>query len=159
MDISKERFYTVKGEAEDRYKGIGKVYCPYFKEEIAFNAKGLEHIKFKEKDKARLVIDQYIRLRLLKLAPQIISKSHTLQEFFETKRFEKQKINSRWENRLIQVVYYGFVAIINGARIKVIVKEVEGGSKFFWSIIPFWKNDKKNSQNKKILHAGDMEYD
>ena len=101
-------------------------------------------------------IDQYIRLRLLKLAPQIISKSHTLQEFFETKRFEKQKINSRWENRLIQVVYYGFVAIINGARIKVIVKEVEGGSKFFWSIIPFWKNDKKNSQNKKILHAGDM---
>src|SRR3989344_4224622 len=105
MDISKERFYTVKGEAEDRYKGIGKVYCPYFKEEIAFNAKGLEHIKFKEKDKARLVIDQYIRLRLLKLAPQIISKSHTLQEFFETKRFEKQKINSRWENRLIQVEF------------------------------------------------------
>jgi hypothetical protein len=121
-------------------------------------------LKFKGKNRARLVIDQYVRLKLLKLAPHIIEKSHTLQEFYETQKFEQQKINSRWENRLIKVTYYGFVAIVNQARIKIIIKQTEGGNKFFWSLIPFWKNNRKNSgnnnlPNKKILHAGDMEGD
>ena len=29
------------------YRSIGEIYCPYFKEKIIFNAKGLEHLKFK----------------------------------------------------------------------------------------------------------------
>lgn len=164
MEVPSNKFKIVKEEAEKFYKQIGEIYCPYFKEKIAFNAKGLEHLKFKGKNRARLVIDQYIRLKLLKLAPYIIEKSHTLQEFYETKKFEQQKINSRWENRLIKVTYCGFVAIVNQARIKIIIKQTEGGNKFFWSLIPFWKNNQKNSgnnnlPNKKILHAGDMEGD
>lgn len=164
MEVSVDKFKRTKEEAEESYKKIGEIRCPYFKEKIAFNTKGLEHLKFKDKNKARLMIDQYIRLKLLRLAPYVIENSHTLQEFFETKRLEKQKINSRWENRLIEVKYYGFVAIINGARIKIIVKQITGGNKFFWSLIPFWKNNQKNSgnnnlPNKKILHAGDMESD
>ena len=163
MEVSLDKFKRVKEEAEKFYKQIGEIHCPYFKENVAFNTKGLEHLKFKEKNKARLVVDQYIRLKLLKLAPQIIEKSHTLQDFYETKKFEQQKMNSRWENRLIEVKYYGFVAIINGARIKIIVKQITGGNKFFWSLIPFWKNNQKNSGNnllnKKILHAGNMEDD
>lgn len=160
----KERFDKVKKEAEEFYKQIGEIYCPYLRGKVTFNTKGLEHLKFKGKNRARLVADQYIRLKLLKLAPQIIEKSHTLQDFYETKKFEQQKMNSRWENRLTKVTYYGFVAIINQARIKIIIKETEGGNKFFWSLIPFWKNNQKNSgnnnlPNKKILHAGDMEGD
>ena len=104
-------------------------------------------------------MDQYVRLKLLKLAPEIIKRSHTLQEIFYTQKFEKQTINSRWENRLMNVTFYGFVAIINGARIKIIIKEIAGGNKFFWSIIPFWKNKQKNSgentTNKKILHTAE----
>lgn len=163
MEIPLDKFKKIKEEAEEFYKKIGEIRCPYFKEKIAFNAKGLEHLKFKDKNKARLVADQFIRLKLLKLAPYVIENSHTLQEFFETKKLEKQKINSRWESRLIEVKYYGFVAIINGARIKIIVKQITGGNKFFWSLIPFWKNNQKNSgsslPNKKILHAGDLEND
>lgn len=163
MEIDETKFLRVKQESEAYYKTIGQIRCPYFGETVSFNSKGLEHLKFKNKNKARVKKDQYIRLKLLKLAPHILEKSHTLQELFETKKFEKQKINSRWETRLIDVSYYGFVAIINGSRIKIIVKEIEGGSKFFWSLIPFWKINQKNSgakmENKKILHAGDMEGD
>jgi len=159
MDIPQERFDDVKSEAEEFYRSIGVVYCPYLKDTVAFNTKGLEHIKFKERGKARVRTDQYIRFKLLKLAPKIISNSHTLQEYFETKKFEKINTNSRWEYRVVEVIYYGFVAIINQARIKIIIKQIVGGNKFFWSLIPFWKNDKKNSGNKKILHAGDLESD
>lgn len=163
MEVYIEKLNKIKEESEKLYKEIASVYCPYFKSEVVFNAKGLEHLKFKDKNKARSAKEQYIRLRLLKLAPEIIKKSHTLQEVFETKRFEQQKINSRWEHRLVNVTYYGFVAIVNKARIKIIVKEIEGGNKFFWSLIPFWRNNQKNSGNtllnKKIFHAGDLESD
>jgi hypothetical protein len=158
MVISDVDFEDVKNKAEAYYKTIGEIDCPYLKDKVLFNAKGLDHIKFKEWDKARSVQDQYVRLRLLKIAPQVISQSHTLQEYFETSRFERQKINSRWEKRLITVRYYGFVAIINSHRIKVIVKEIEGGGKFFWSLIPFWKTRKGiDHKNQKILHEGDLE--
>lgn len=159
MVIDQERFNKVRQEAEALYKSIGDIYCPYLKDKIAFNAKGLDHIKFKEWDKARSMVDQYIRLRLVKLAPEIIKQSHTLQEFYETNRLERQKINSRWESRSIKVRYYGFVAIVNKARVKIIIKEVEGGKKFFWSIIPFWKpkKDEEGNRIKKILHEGDLE--
>jgi len=159
MNIKQENFDVVKIEAEEFYKNIGEIYCPYLKDKISFNTKGLEHIKFKERGKARVILDQYIRLKLLKLAPKIISASNTLQEYFETKKFEKVNINSRWENRMVEITYYGFIAIINQSRIKIIIKQISGGNKFFWSLIPFWKNDKKNSGNKKILHAGDLEID
>ena len=165
-EINLEKLEKVKQEAEEFYATIGDVFCPYLKGEVSFNAKGLEHLKFKERGKARVVMDQYVRLKLLPLAPRIIRQSNTLQELFETKRLEQQKINSRWERRLVSVTYYGFVAIINGARIKIIVKDVKGGNKFFWSLIPFWKYNKKGEggrnipyRNKKILHAGDLETD
>ncbi|MDR3583527.1 MAG: hypothetical protein P4L62_04170 [Candidatus Pacebacteria bacterium] len=163
MEIDQIKFLKVKEEAENYYKTIGQIHCPYLGGKISFNTKGLEHLKFKNKNKARIKSDQYIRLKLLKLAPHILEKSNTLQEFYETRKFEQQKINSRWEYKMVEVSYYGFVAIINGARIKIIVKEIEGGNKFFWSLIPFWKNNQKNSgnkfNNKKILHAGNMEDD
>jgi hypothetical protein len=39
-------------------------------------------------------------------------------------------------------------------RLKIIVRQIEGGSRHFWSIIPYWKS------NKEIkLHSGNMETD
>ena len=159
MEISLEKFEQVKTEAEAFYKLIGEVLCPYFKENVSFNTKGLEHLKFSEKNKARVVADQYTRLRLLPLASKVLKMSHTLQDFYETRKFEKQNINSQWQHRMVKVCYYGFVAIINNVRVKIIVKQIEGGNKYFWSLIPFWKLRPGDFGNKKILHAGDMEND
>ena len=59
------------------------------------------------------------------------------------------------------VTYYGFVAIINTIKIKVIVKKIENGQPFFWSIIPFWKTKKDPIclETKKVFHEGDLEND
>ena len=62
---------------------------------------------------------------------------------------------------MVNITYYGFVAIVADMRIKVVLKQIDDGKIFFWSIIPFWKNEQKNTPNinKKILHVGDLEID
>jgi len=157
-DIDLEKFDKAKKEAENLYKSIGEVYCPYFKEKISFNAKGLEHIKFINRGQSRSHQDQYIRFRLILLAPQIIQNSHTLQGISKRNSFEFMNANSRWKTIMKSATYYEFVAVINGYRVRVILKEVEGGDgKYFWSIIPFWKMDKITG--KRIMCSGKPELD
>jgi hypothetical protein len=87
-----------------------------------------------------------------------------MQEYIEQKVFERVHRNSRWEKLLVDVKFYGFVAIINISsgnpiRLKIVVKEVVGGSPIFWSIIPFWKCQKNPllGEIKKVFHEGDLE--
>jgi len=153
----KEDFLKVKNEAEKFYKIINDIYCPYFKEKIAFNTKGLKHLKFKSNRQARPGKDQYSRLKLIHLAPEVLKQSHTLQGIWQIRRFEAQKMNSRWEQVMKDVIYYEFIAVIDTIVIKVIIKQVFGGEKHFWSVIPFWGIDKATS--KRILHSGNLEND
>ncbi len=147
----------MRTKTESLYKNVGEVYCPYFKEKIRFNAKGLDHIKFKGWRKSRRIEDQYFRFKFLRLAPKVLQLSHTIQGLSSKQIFERQHINSRWETRLVFVYYYEFVAILDDIRIRVIVKQIQGGEKFFWSIIPFWKMDE--TTKLKLMHSGFPESD
>ncbi len=159
IEIPDEIFNRVRKSAEEEYNKIGRIRCPYFNDYVHFNSIGFEHLLFKDWNKTRTRVERYTRLRLLKLAPNIISKSHTLQDYDERKTFERQKTNSRWEKKVKLVRYYGFVAIINEARIKIIVKEIEGGAKFFYSLYPNWKVMNDNGQKRKQLYSGNLEND
>lgn len=160
MQIDRRQFELIRKSAEEEYGKIGVVHCPYLRDVVHFNRVGFEHLLFKEWNKTRSEIEQYIRLKLLRLAPSIIGKSHTLQEFDERKVAVRQKINSRWETRLKIVRYYVFVAIIKDVRIKVIVKEINGGVKTFHSLYPSWKVVvKNNGERTKKFFSGDPEID
>src|ERR1035437_1114311 len=124
---------------KDFYKSIGKFYCPYFKEYIAFNAEGLVHLKFKSRRKARLDKDRNTRLKIFPTTIKIIGQSHTIQGITKKNRFEKRVVNSRVEAALLPVTYYEFLAIIEGVRAKVILKQIENGEKSFLSVIPVYK--------------------
>lgn len=145
-------FDKVRVEAESFYGTIGKVRCPYFDGDIAFNAKGLRHLKFRSDRQARPHKDQYSRLKLIRHAPEVLKLSRTMQGVWQVKRFEEQKSNSKWSKVLKDVMYYEFIAIFDSVRVKVIVKEVAGGEKHFLSIIPYWKIDK--ATGRRILHGG-----
>ncbi len=152
-------FEKVRLVAEKYYSSIGSVKCPYFNnEEISFNAKGIEHVKFKSKRRVRERNDAFLRLKNLKLAPEILKISKTLQEKQVRNIFVEVKTNKRNENIMKECSYYGFIAIINDGgfekRLKIIVKQVEGGQKHFWSIIPYWKSNKELK-----IHSGNMEED
>lgn len=152
-----QNFEKVHAEAEGFYATIGEVRCPYFGEKIAFNVAGFKHLKFKSDKVARSRREQYARLKLLKLAPQILSLSRTVQGIWETKHFERIRVHSRTDTILKPVSYFEFIAILENIRAKVVVKQIDGGEKFFWSIIPYWKIDSVNS--RRILHSGEPEHD
>lgn len=156
--FNEQDFDAVRTAAEGTYAAIGTVACPYFGgEPIAFNAKGIRHLKFKTDEKARPREDQYARLKLLPLAPQVVKLSRTVQGIWQTKQFEVQKTHSRWERTLKDVTFYEFLAVLEHVRVKVIVKHVAGGEKHFWSIIPSWKIDP--ATNRRILHGSDLSQD
>lgn len=157
FNFNQEEFEKVKIEAEKIYETFGLVYCPYFAEKISFNAKGLRHLKFKSDQQARPQKDQYPRLKLLHFAPKILSKSHTLQGIWRTKQFEPNKTNSQWKYIMREVIFYEFIAVLENVRIKVIIKEVQGGDRYFWSIIPFWTIDKAGS--RRLLFGGNPDVD
>ncbi len=160
MEISDDKFEKIKKEAENFYGAIVKVKCPYLTGDVHFNTEGFQHLLFKDWNTTRTRFEQYTRLRLIKLAPEIIKISHTLQEYDERQLFVRQKINSRWEKRLKTVRYYVFVAIIDFVRLKIVIKEIEGGVKFFYSLYPSWRVEKdSNGNNKKIFFSGNLEID
>ncbi len=140
MEISEEKFNQRKIEAESFYKSIGPIKCPYFNGDcVYFNSQGFEHLVFKEWNKTRSQQEQYTRFRLLPLAVSVIKKSGTLQEFDERKLFVRRKSKDGW-NKIMKIVkYYIFVAIVGELRLKVIIKEIEGGQKNFHSVYPSWQ--------------------
>lgn len=140
---------------ENRYKNIGSIYCPYLKKIVFFNSKGLEHIKFKSRGKARNKEDQHIRFKYLLLAPKVISLSHTLQGYRERNEMESIK-RKKWTHEMKFVEYFEFIAIIDQIRLRIIVKQIAGGKPHFWSIIPFWKTDERGS---RIFYAGNPKED
>ena len=157
IEFTAEEFKQVKEKGEDLYKSFDQVYCTYFKEEVSFGAQGLEHLKFKRREKARPDKDQYMRFKLLYLAPEILKSSHTLQGILETKKFERVRVHSRTDTILKLVIYYEFIAVMKRNRVRVIVKQIDGGQKFFWSIVPFWGMNIKTMA--RILHDGIPEED
>ncbi|HRY59982.1 MAG TPA: hypothetical protein P5096_01230 [Patescibacteria group bacterium] len=156
--FDEKKFKTVRENAEEMYKNIGKIKCPYLDDFVHFNNEGFEHLLFKSWNRGRSEVEQYNRLRLLHLVPEIITKSHTLQEYDERNMLVRQKVNSRWEKRAKLVRYYVFVAIIKEVRIKVVVKEIEGGVKFFYSMYPSWiEFVDANGNKKRKLSSTDFE--
>lgn len=162
MEFSIDKFNEVKHNAEDLYNNIGSVYCPYFGEEVYFNTKGFDHLIFKEWNKTRIVSDQFSRLRHLSLAPEVIKNSKTLQGIWVTNKFERiKKKDGKWEQRLKLTTYYEFIAVLEShgskVRVKIIVKQIAGGEKFFLSIIPFWGTDKNTGE--RVIYSGNLEND
>jgi hypothetical protein len=158
IKYTKEQFDELKLKGEEFYKSVGEVYCPYLKEKVSFNDKGLEHIKFKQHmGKMRNEHDQYMRFKLLHIVPEILRLSGTVQGIEETKKIERIRMNSRTDLVLKPVTYYEFIAVVKRNRVKIIVKQIDNGQKFFWSIIPFWGMDQETMT--RILYEGLPEED
>jgi hypothetical protein len=154
-NISEEEFQTIRTKAEAVYAAFGAVRCPFLDVHIQFNAKGLDHIKFKQWNKARSRNDQIMRLKLLHLAPLVLKKSHTVQGVETGNKFERVKIHSRWEMKMTHVIYFEFITVLEKCRVRIIVKQINDSQPYFWSIIPYWKQ----SEFGKKLFSGLPESD
>lgn len=137
-----KKYNQIKQQAYRKYKKIGQVYCPYLKDKISFNSQGFWHMIYTARNKKRPRSVQSLRFRLLLCAVNLLKITTTLQEI---EKIRKERI-----------IYYGFIAIISGWKIKVIVKKAGRGKPIFWSVIPNWITSRKRDG---LLHKGDMKHD
>jgi hypothetical protein len=156
LNFNDQEFSAVLHKAQELYRVLGEIRCPYFQTNIQFSARGFEHLRRKTWNRGRDRHDQFMRLKHLALAPEILRLSRTVQGFQVTHEWERQHKHGSWVKLLVTVTYYEFVAVLETRRFKVIVKELPDGQRIFWSLIPFWR---QNEQGRRLLHDGQPEVD
>ncbi len=156
LQFTNEEFARIRQQAGEFYAGLGQIRCPYFQDNIHFNTEGFRHLLFKHWNRGRDHRDQFMRLKHLSRAPQILQLSRTLQGVQQANEWERRHKHGRWERLLVAVTYFEFVAVLDQRRFKVIVKQLPDGKRIFWSLIPFWR---QSEQGRRVLHDGNPAVD
>lgn len=158
QDIS--NYEKIREEAHNFYQKIGAVRCPALNEELVhFTAEGFNHLIFKGRRRERSKNDQITKFKLLPKAKTAIEISTTYQEYDESFITIRKKRFKKTVEETATVKYWGFVAIIQNFRIKVIVRQIGNGQKQFWSVIPAWKTDYYRDIKLISMAKGDLAED
>ncbi len=138
-----KKYQDQRDNSLNLYNKINSVFSPVLQTKITFPAEGFNHLIFKNARSEREKTSQLLRFKLLPLAKKLIEISTTYQEYeeitgeFVVKKHKKKVRESRTAR------YWGLIAIINGQKIKVILRKVgDNGSTHFWSVIPAWTTNK-----------------
>ena len=136
-------YEKLRGDAQQFYASTRPVQSPALGEFVYFTAEGFNHIVFKGSRSERERPSQILRFKLLPKAIKLVGLSTTYQEYeetlkeFEVKSFKKKVRKSR------PVKYWGIIAIIDGRKIKVILRKIgDNGQLHFWSVVPAWTTNK-----------------
>ena len=156
LDFTDEEFAQVLQKAQAFYRTIGQIRCPYFGEPIRFDAQGLEHLRRKSWNRGRSRSDQFMRLKHLWAAPEIVRLSQTVQGIWHSHDRIRRHRHGKWEEVFSPATYYEFVAVLKDRRFKVIIKQLPEGERVFWSLIPFWR---QTEEGRRVLHDGDPAHD
>jgi len=141
MQIDDEKFKKLKESTRELYYSTESVYCPFFGEQVFFTSDGYQHLfhKGQRNERLRTKEDQYVRMKLFKLVPKLLRESKIVQEHQVKKTFVPVVHNHRDEQVLRDVNYWGFLGIIDGRRIKVVVRKIGNGKLCYRSVVPKWK--------------------
>jgi hypothetical protein len=109
------------------YNNLPDINCPHTDTIVKFNAKGFGHLIYKNGARRRTESEIQKRVEYLTLAQQVLSITTTVQE-----KEAKENISM-----------YGYIAIIDDLKLKVIIKKIGNGSWFFYSVIPHFVTSPK----------------
>ena len=136
-------YNKLREDAQKFYTGTRPIQSPALDEYVHFTAEGFNHIVFKGSRRERERPSQILRFKLLPIAVRLIELSTTYQEYevtlkeFEVKSYKKKIRKSK------PVKYWGIIAIIDGRKVKVILRKIgDNGQLHFWSIVPAWTTSK-----------------
>ena len=130
----------LKKQAKEIFTNEKVINCPAFKGEgIALNAKGLSHLFYKGSGKNRTRVSSQIEVRI-KLLPRAIRLLKIMPVYQE---------QAEYAFRGKQYKFWAFEGVIDGRRIKTIVRQRGNGKKHFWSVIPAWRKSGRIIRNVK----------
>jgi hypothetical protein len=119
-EVAQNSYQEAKENAKIFYKSIKRVWCPALNDFVSFGGVGFAHLIKKER-RSRAKSEQKRRFALLPYVGEIL----------------KSKPFSSTEERIIglsHVRYWKFIDYRNGEIIKVIVRQMDNGSKHFLSV-------------------------
>jgi hypothetical protein len=131
-----DNFLEAKKFAHGFYSTIGRIKCPALNDEyIAFNAKGIHHVINK---KSRTKDEVVARLSYLQYVESIISDPFAKIDFRQKKEKEYLKKNGLYQLYEVVSQYWTFTKPIDATlKIKVVIRQVEQGGKYFYSIMKY----------------------
>ena len=136
-------YHKLREDAQKFYHSIGRVMSPALHQHIHFTAEGFNHLIFKGSRSERERPSQILRFNLLPLAVKLVGLSTTYQEFEESIKEFDVKSHKKRVRQSKPVRYWGVIAIIEGRKIKVIVRKIgDNGAMHFWSVVPAWTTNK-----------------
>lgn len=149
------KYNYLKNKTYKSYKKIKRIYCPYLKTDVVFNSNGFRHLIYKSGDKKRDEQSQIMRFTLIGKAVDVLKITTTLQEYQSESREMLVVEHEQKVSKIVTVIYFGFIALLDNWKFKVIVKKIGNGHLFFWSVIPNWRTRRK----EKVFFKGNMEDD
>lgn len=131
-------YHEIRANAAELYASFKKVYCPAIAGDIHFTSEGFNHLIYERARKERDKKTQILRFDMLDKAKFTLKTSTTYQEYEEN--MESRKVNRYGKLISMNVIvrYWGFVAVVNRFRVKVVVRQVGNGKMEFQSVIPAW---------------------
>jgi len=159
-----ENYSEIREEAQKLYATFFKVFCPALGQYIHFTSNGFNHLIYQSAKKERDKKAQILRFDMLKRAKFVLETSTTFQEFEENIEYRRVNRHGKYTSINLVVRSWGFVAVVEKFRIKVVVTQVGNSKIEFFSVIPAWfikqyRNIKmiENSTGKGLLNDNDEE--
>ncbi len=140
-------YIELKTEKKKYYDSIKEIYSEALGVQVHFNAKGFNHITFKNPRNLRSIPEQIYRLKIFDTAVKLLKLANTYQEYEEIENVDTKKIT----------YYWGIIAIIDNLKLKVILRRIGNGQTHFWSVIPGYTSSEKRDRKFKI--KGDPDSD
>lgn len=135
-DVS--NYETIRQDAEAYYRKVGGITVPALNEHVHFTSEGFNHLVYKAARTERDRSVQIMKFKLLGKAVELLRIATTFQEYEESiKEFRVKKFKRLMSVSKV-VKYWGLIAIMDGWKIKVIVRQIGDGQKHFWSVVPNW---------------------
>ena len=151
-------YNKLREDTQKFYGNLRPILSPALNEYVRFNSEGFNHIVFKGSNREREHPSQILRFKLLPRGVKLIGLSTTYQEYEETIKEFEIKTHKKRIRKTKSVKYWGIIAIIDGRKIKVILRKIGDGGQFhFWSIVPAWTTNKYRDIKLYNTMKGDPE--
>lgn len=139
-----ENYEEAKRKAKELYSKIGSVWCPALGQRINFNRVGFQHLLQKER-KFRPKSERLRRFALLPYAKEIVSDYRGSIVYEKRKVFRRREIDGEDTSVASIMYFWAFADEWDGRRIKLVIRQVDGGEKHFFSI---FEENKKSTRKK-----------
>lgn len=128
----------IRQKALALYSTFGFVDSPALGQKIIFDSEGFNHLVYEAPKKPRNKMSQILRFDMLQKAKFILETSTTYQEYDEEIVYKKVNRKGFWVKMNVFVKSWGFVAIVQKFRVKVVVTQEGNGAIKFLSVAPAW---------------------